>query len=314
MLVADIVLGESGQGSNFAYAFEGDVLTADDFILSGFGSKIHIWNISNDSRLRAFRVFLNGNDPKTESVNNNWHGPTGRWWNGAACDYYGKYGFATESKYNISKFDNHGPFRLMVGGDGDLKALQETSYALSSSLKYILTEVSSLEGGSPYDQVNAQGYQMPADYTYSLSDITYAQAVGDYDFIEPLYSYVSALPAFGRGLVGFFNTAGKNNGVITNARMTEGLPLKWNDGQLHPGFSIPPLRCDWEGYFNNRLDESAMSLFANAKHCANKKVNFLSIHKSTDTEGGIARDGEEILTSFGVGVRSLNIFELNQLV
>ena len=238
---------EEGRGSNAAYTSDGQVLTADDFILSGFGSRIHIWNISNDSRLRVFRVFLNGNDTKTESVNNNWHGPTGRWWNAAACDYYGKYGFATESKYSTSQFDNHGPFRLMVGGDGDLKTLQETSYALSASLTYVLAEVTSLEGGSPYDQVNAQGYQMPADYTYSLSDITFAQAVGDYDYIDfPNYTYVSALPAFGRGLVGFFNGPGKNNGVVTNARMTEGLPLKWNDGQLHPGFSIPLLDRDWE--------------------------------------------------------------------
>jgi len=203
----------------------------------------------------------------------------------------------------------------MVGGDGDLKTLEETSYALSGSGTYILTETSSLDGGSPYDQVNAQGYQMPADYAYSLSDITFAQAVGDYDFTDlPTYSYTSALPAFGRGLVGYYQAPGKNNGLVTHARMTEGTPLKWYDGQLHPGFAIPPLRLDWEGYFNNRLDESAASLFANAKHAASKKVNLLSIHKSTDTEGGIARDTDTFLTSFGVGVRSLNIFELNQLV
>ena len=260
-----------------------------------------------------FRTLLNGNSPRTESVNNNWHGPTGRWWNGAACDYYGKYGFATESEYSVSQFDNYGPFRLMVGGDGDLKTLEETAYALSASDTYILAQLTTVEGGSPYDQVNAQGYQMPADYVYSLSDITFAQAVGEYDYVQYAFSYTSALPAFGRGLVGGYLEAGKNNGFMTHARMTEGESLKWYDGELHPGFAIPPLRCDWEGHFNNRLDESALNLFANAKHAASKKVNLLSIHKSTDTEGGIARDSEGI-TSFGVGVRSLNIFELNQLV
>lgn len=303
-----------GIGSVFGYDNEGDPLTADDFALSSFGSRIHIWNISNDSRLRVFRTLLNGNDTRTESVNNNWHGPTGRWWNGAACDYYGKYGFATENRLRTSQFDNYGPFRLMVGGDGDLKALEESAYGLSSSDVYVLTQISSLEGGSPYDQVNAQGYQMPADYAFSLSDITFSQAVGEFDFVRSIYHFVSALPAFGRGLVGFFEGPGKHNGFITHARMTEARSLKWYDGELHPGFAIPPLRCDWEGYFNNRLDESAVSLFANAKHAASKKVNLLSIHKSTDTDGGISRDTDTDLTSFGVGVRSLNIFELNQLV
>ena len=97
-------------------------------------------------------------------------------------------------------------------------------------------------------------------------------------------------------------------------RMREGAGYKWDEGELHPVFSIPPLRCDWKGYLNNRIDESAVSFFANGRHGANEKVNLLSIHKSTDTTGGIARDSNDIMSSFGVGVRSLNIFELNQLV
>ena len=307
--------GGDGRGSSFSYGDDGQYLTTNDFTPSSYGSRIHIWNVSNDSRLRMFRVSLNENDPRTECVNNDWHGPTGRWWNAAACDYYGKYGFATESNYEVSRFDNWGPFRLMFGGDGDLKMLEETSYALSGNGTLILTETSSLVDGSPYDQVNAQGYMMVADYAYTLSDITFATAVGDYNYTNSnLYSYLSAVPAYGRGLVGFYETPGKHNGTVTHARMTEGVYSKWNDGELHPAFSVPPLRGDWEGYFNNRLDESALSLFANGRHAASKKVNLLSVHKTTDTRGGISRDSNLNQTSFGVGVRSLNIFELNQLV
>lgn len=306
---------DTGRGNSLAYGTDGNTLTADTYDLDTYGSRIHMWNISNDSRLRVFKVTLNNEDTRTESVNNSWHGPTGRWWNGAACDYYGKYGYATESKYSTSQFDNWGPFRLMVGGDGDLKILEETAFAVSANGVIILSELSSLEGGSPYDQVNAQGYMMPADYAYTLSDITYAQAVGEYNFeFQNAYSYTSAVPAFGRGLVGFYNQPGKVNGFMTHARMQEGQYSKWYEGELHPGFAIPPIRCDWEGFFNNRLDDSALSLFANAKHAASKKISLVSVHKTTDTTGGIGRDVDSGLTSFGVGVRSLNIFELNQLV
>ena len=95
--------------------------------------------------------------------------------------------------------------------------------------------------------------------------------------------------------------------------------MKFQFGELHPAFAVPPLRMRWEGYLDNMLDESALSTFANAKQAANKKIGLLSVYRSNKLpyNGGEGRDGvgevgREI--SFGQGVRSLNIFELKQLV
>jgi hypothetical protein len=60
-------------------------------------------------------------------------------------------------------------------------------------------------------------------------------------------------------------------------------------------------------------------MFQNAKHMAEDKVNGLSIYRShmggaTGGEGRDADAGGADAGSFGVGVRSLNVFDLERLV
>ena len=64
----------------------------------------------------------------------------------------------------------------------------------------------------------------------------------------------------------------------------------------------------------NWVDESAANVFANTKHAANKKVNLLSIYRSTTGVGGEGRDTVGGSPTYGVGVRSLNMFDLDRLV
>ena len=86
---------------------------------------------------------------------------------------------------------------------------------------------------------------------------------------------------------------------------------------------IPAEHMNWQGYLLNWIDESAVDVFANARHAANKKVNLVSIYRSvTDISGGEGRDTpstdetypvQNYLT-YGPGVRSLNMFSLDRLV
>ncbi len=76
---------------------------------------------------------------------------------------------------------------------------------------------------------------------------------------------------------------------------------------------------DYYGFIRNWLDESAAGMFQNAKHMAEDKVNGLSIYRSHmgGYGGGEGRDadaGGSVAGSFGVGVRSLNIFDWERLV
>jgi hypothetical protein len=72
---------------------------------------------------------------------------------------------------------------------------------------------------------------------------------------------------------------------------------------------------EWQGYLRNFLDETAADTFANAKHSASKMVKQCSIFRSTTDplRGGEGRDGTGDY-SFGHGVRSLNLFDLDKLV
>ena len=293
---------------------DGEFIYAASIDYKSFGTKIHIWNVCDYSRIRVSRVLLNGNDTKTECVNNDWHGPTGRWWTGAACDYYGKYGYAAVKRFEENAFRNHGIFRLIVGGDGDLKMLEETEALPLAYFGTSIGNISGLEGGSPYDQVNGQGYMMTSDHAFTLSDITFASAINEYSYVTNDTKILSAVLAFGAGLPGYFQSPGKLNGSITHARMNDGNSMRWDEGQLHPELIVPPIRMKWSGYLDNRVDESAASLFSNARHAANKKVNLLTLYDSSTGTGGEGRTSLNTTTSFGLGVRSLNIFELNQLV
>jgi len=263
-------------------------------------------------------------------VNNLWHGPTGRWYNGAACDYYGKYGLYAWNQFSSNDFYNYGIFRLMVGGRGNLKALSDVEYSYNG-LSGIKQDKQLSAGGSMIDQINAQGYQGPTDLATYLpgSDMRHASWVRENTAIiwQPTYLGFKQLNysgfekgyefQFGKGLAGYWQKPGKINGLWTHAAMVEGLGMVWDVGQLHPVQPVPPLNMKWEGYLDNYLDESAVNLFANGKHASNKKVGLCSLIKSITPfdSGGEGRDGYEWdALSFGPGVRSLNIFELGQLV
>ena len=66
----------------------------------------------------------------------------------------------------------------------------------------------------------------------------------------------------------------------------------------------------------NFFDESAAETFANAKHSANERVGFVSIYNSNidPMRGGEGRDSFDQPVTFGKGVRSLNLFDLDRLV
>jgi len=95
------------------------------------------------------------------------------------------------------------------------------------------------------------------------------------------------------------------------------------DGLVQPAqgnvlFARPYM--DWGGMFRNYLDESAADVFANSKHLANSQnIRGCTIYRSSYNphEGGEGRDAanssNQALT-FGVGCRSLNIFDLEELV
>lgn len=281
--------------------------------LSAWGSRIHMWNIADTSRIHASNLLINKLNPATACTNNIFHGPTGRWLNGAACDYYGKFGFAASSISSTvagaaDGFYNLGIFRIVGSHRGYLKRYTQIDWR--GTLQYLAWS----GGGDPIDQINSQGYQTMYDIAIDSSGArdTVSYHVG----LEPgLTKY--AEPIFGRGLPGLPGAPGKMNGVITHARMHEGSGMLWDAGQLHPVFPVPPLHVDWQGYIRNWLDESAASVFANARHGANKKVNLVSIYRSTTSiAGGEGRDkvANNAYATFGWGVRSLNLFDLNKLL
>jgi hypothetical protein len=86
-----------------------------------------------------------------------------------------------------------------------------------------------------------------------------------------------------------------------------------------------PMHSPSEGFLRNWLDHQAADLFANAKHLANPKVGGVSIYlshsgKSIRSDAGNFGKwlGGESTSSknstHGVGVRSLNMFDLNRLL
>jgi len=292
---------------------ENSTFSGVNYEFSCIGSRIHMWNIADTSRMHAANLLLNGQNPQTNCINNNYHGPTGRWQNGAACDYYGKFGFAASALTEkglgseVNGFYNLGVFRVVGSHRGYLKTYSEVDYqglALNTQMT---------QGGSPMDQVNSQGYQTMFDLAVNTpgAEDTLSYHVG----LEP-GSVSGAEPVFGRGLAGQADEPGKINGVMTHARMVEGQGMKWDEGQLHPIFPFPPLHLGWQGYIRNWLDESAANVFANARHGASKKVNLLSIYRASTSPsiGGEGRDTNSGNPTFGLGVRSLNMFDLNRLV
>lgn len=310
----NLFVGGMYQGSQSGAGGDGNFSIEDGFNTKCMGSKIQIWNVADNSKFHAANLLINRLDPKTECVNSNWHGPTGRWPNGAACDYYGKYGLAASTLENqdvgapsINGFYNLGIFRLVGGHRGHLKMYGEYDYAGDTLYDQYYG------GGSPMDQVGSQGYLTMFDQAFqtpNTEDATFH--VGIEGGASP-----SAEPVFGRGLAGEPWKPGKISGLITHAMMTDGYGMLWDAGQLHPSFALPPLHLGWQGYLRNFLDQSAAYCFSNSLHAANKKINLLSIYRSTTygLYGGEGRDAPASdYPTWGPGVRSLNLFSLDRLV
>ncbi len=297
----------------------GCILFEDDTDFSGinydtrcWGTRIHIWNIADDSKMHVANVTINGNSPESECINNNWHGPTGRYTNGVACDYYGLNGWAASSnKFTENNFQNYGVFRIM----GSVRGFTKLYHEYDTSGNWQVFQPSG--GGSPLDQINAQGYLTTYDTVSALAQFDITKHAG----LEGVSGYYDS--AFGRGMAGGSYRPGR----IQQDNYVAGTANNYQHvfRTLHPSTPFAPLHMGWQGYMRNWIDESAVSLFANARHAANKKVNLLSIYRSLKTvQGGEGRDGasendasggplKDYLT-FGPGVRSLNIFSLDRLI
>jgi hypothetical protein len=280
---------------------------------SSIGTKIHIWNICDTSRIHMANARINFGDPKGICDLSSYHGPVGKWANGVALDYFGIWGAATTYN-NDNAYRNQGIFRLMLGHRADLKAM----FGLSSNHQtHGIVTIGRDTGGYPIDQINSQGYMM---FTMEASALTSSDArriIGHLDgganvsgislsAGEDIWGW--GLPAPGSGTPAII--APNMDAYMSRNHLTSGM----SDISGVPSFSMPPLHLDWQGYMRNFLDETASNIFANAKQLSLKKVNGVSIYRSHNYLGGEGRDGESDVQTFGVGVKSLNIFDLNELV
>jgi hypothetical protein len=148
--------------------------------------------------------------------------------------------------------------------------------------------------------------------------------------IEPQRDYPSSVQLYGQPIFGGrpgvaadkLDILGTDRRYFANSMIEDAELSPVNDlddgsenTQLFPNFPIPPIHMEWQGYLRNFLDESAAETFANAKHGASKMVKLCSIFRShTDpATGGEGRDGTQQYT-YGHGVRSLNLFDLDKLI
>jgi len=247
----------------------------------GGGSQLYLWNIADDSRIHAANVLVSGLDPSSAEISESYHGPAGEWANTVALDYYGANGVASTAKGAAGTYHNTGPFRLVFGTRGLTKSFFEVSSGVD------LGNSSSL-GGTPVDQITGQGYMVPASSVSAIDGADYG-------------SYLKYENDGTEGAVVFGGLAEEIQDPTTGATNRE--------------VPVPVIHGDSYAYMRNFLDNSAADLFANAKHCANPRVGYVSIYNSTTdaTNGGEGRDSTDTV-SWGKGVRSLNIFDLDRLV
>ena len=319
-------------------AKNGVVVDAPDGALSNdpncMGTQIQIWNIADTSRIHAANILANGMDPLTWSLSanapgggSNMHGPMGKWRNGVALDYYGLGGRRTTYGGCGPVFANTGVFRLIMSTRGDLKSFYDVSTLSGVSTGEQGWRDNALSGGSPVDQVNGAGYPHwtqnvrilgPADNIRRLTGT-------DCDFPQGIYQLSSCLRVFGWGMPSLNPSAGVGTmqprlGGFSAFNATSGLGGQpsgaWVYTTAEPATPLPPLGMDSLGYMRNWLDESAAGMFQNAKHMAEDKVNGVSIYRSHmgGKSGGEGRDHDALDCSYGVGVRSLNLFDLERLI
>jgi hypothetical protein len=292
----------------------GNPADTGDWNYGGYGTQLHLWNVADTSRIHAANLTINNADPSTVCNASAYHGPAGKWANGASLDYFGQDGLATtygnqlRTASTLRGFENHGVFRLILGHRGDLKAFFDVSSGIGKHYAEARTT------GTAMDQVNAQGYATwtPTAGVVSGSDerlfLGHEGGAGD---SGTSYMWSSLEDVFGLGWAA--SAANKPAGIqeaIVGTKTASG-----NATDTVPSFPLPPLHMDWQGYMRNWVDESAANVFANAKHAANKKVNAISIYRSTieTNRGGEGRDGTST-SKFGTGLRSLNLFDLDRLL
>tara|TARA_R110000823_G_C15815049_1_gene488662 strand:- start:218 stop:976 length:759 start_codon:yes stop_codon:yes gene_type:complete len=251
----------------------------------------------------------------------------GKWRNGVALDYYGLGGRRTTYGGCGPVFANTGVFRLIMSTRGDLKSFYDVSTLSGVSTGEQGWRDNALSGGSPVDQVNGAGYPHwtqnvrilgPADNIRRLTGT-------DCDFPQGIYQLSSCLRVFGWGMPSLNPSAGVGTmqprlGGFSAFNATSGLLGQpsgaWVYTTAEPATPLPPLGMDSLGYMRNWLDESAAGMFQNAKHMAEDKVNGVSIYRSHmgGKSGGEGRDHDALDCSYGVGVRSLNLFDLERLI
>jgi hypothetical protein len=247
-----------------------------------------------------------------------------------ALDYYGAgghYGNTALAGGDNTDYHNDGPFRLMFGVNSDLMTVWEVSPSASPGTAIDFAAQThkhgtSILGGSPAAQINGQGYAVPGVGASSVSGSDNFRFFGKLEHQEAGNSYDFGYPIFGaapheRSQVDW--PAEMDNGrqfppgMIDTANTTSG-----TEKTLFPNFPVPPINMDWQGYLRNYIDESAAATFANAKHAANKRLRLLSIYRSHVDPylGGEGRDSTatDTVFTFGIGVRSINMFDLDRLV
>jgi hypothetical protein len=285
----------------------------DYFTPSAIGTQIQIWNIADTSRIHMSNVRLNFGDPKGICEINGYHGPAGKWANGVALDYFGLYGAATTYN-NDNAWRNQGVYRLMLGHRGDLKSMFAVSADHQSNGNITIGRDT---GGYPIDQVNAQGYMMfVMDASSVAGSDTFRRIIGldggndisglSLSAFEDIFGW--GIPAPGAGVPA---TIAPEIAAYLAAKYSTSSTVSIS---AIPSFSIPPLHMEWQGYMRNFLDETGLHIFSNAKQLSLKKVNGLSVYRSRVDGGGEGRDGHLADSTFGVGVRSLNLFELDKLL
>jgi hypothetical protein len=312
-------------------AVSGSFSTALHVISYGsYASNLMMWNIADTSRLHVANVKMskgdgatttNKLDPSAACEAFSLHGPRGKWANGVALDYFGEGGLATgfsprlRTANTLRQFENYGMFRLLLGHRGDLKSLVEVSGGNGGIQK--MASPNAIGGGAAIDQINAAGYQAYTSQALPLSGSDERLVMGleggaDWSLSGGSMQFSGMEDVFGQGWAA---SAINEPGGIQNG-INWYVDTSGNRRGAVPNMSIPPLHMDWQGYMRNWLDESASNLFTNAKHAASKKVNSLSIYRSTTEgrRGGEGRDSNEWNASFGVGCRSLNLFDLDRLL
>jgi len=326
----------------------GDVKAQNNIDLMGdlgcMGSRIHIWNIADTSRIHAANCLINNADPETYCLGDtqssppvtltaNYHGPFGKWWNGVSLDYYGRGGRRSTYGALGNSYYNAGIYRLMLSTRGDLKSYYDVS-TLSGTIQNSAGDGSyrgSADlGGSFVDQINGQGYTHWTQNVRTLANSDQLRKVGtDSDYIEGLYQTSGALRVFGwghpsnladRGVATMQSRLGgfSSYNVVSgdaNAGYAGDPDKSWIYTTAEPEFPLPPINMDWQGYMRNWLDQTASNVWQNAKHMSEDKVNAISIYRShqSGAAGGEGRDAGPTYT-YGVGVRSLNLFDMDRLL